>query len=95
MWLDPESDSFLELQNVVFDQTLLKDLFHLTHFPHTGILEVYHSLYNKLVPKSTHFSYYGMMTRSMLAVMDLILVLTSSRQQLLMGVRDIISVFQK
>ena len=43
---------------------------HLTKFPQTGKLEVYHTLYNKWVPKSQHFSHLGMVTRSQLATLD-------------------------
>lgn len=69
-WLSPESDSFLALQAIVLDKTILKDLVHLTKFSHTGILEVYHSVLNKWAPKSTHFSYKGMVARCKLAAMD-------------------------
>lgn len=69
-WLHPTSDSFHALQVIVFDKNLLKDLQHLTKFSHTGILEVYHSLYNRWIPKSTHFSYHGMLARSQLAALD-------------------------
>ena len=54
-WLDPNSDSFKALQTVVLDKTLINDLKHLTRFSHNGSLEVYHSLLNKWVPKSTYF----------------------------------------
>ena len=37
---------------------------------HTGVLEIYHSLYNKWAPKRQHFSYLGMLARSQLATMD-------------------------
>ena len=70
IWLDPRSEAFIELQKIVLDKTLLKDLKNLTQFSHTGDLEVYHSLYNKWVPKSTHFSYEGMVARTQLAVLD-------------------------
>ena len=43
---------------------------HFTKFSHIGNLEVYHSLYNKWVPKSSHFSYRGMIARSQLAAID-------------------------
>ena len=56
-WLDPNSDSYKALQTVVLDNTLINDLKHLTRFSYTASLEVYHSLLNKWVPKSTHFSY--------------------------------------
>ena len=69
-WLNPTSDAFIALQSIVFNKNLLKDMKHLTRFSHTGVLEVYHSLYNKWVPKSTHFSYSGMVARSQLAALD-------------------------
>ena len=69
-WLDPKSHSFKALQTVVLDKTLINDLKRLTRFSHTGSLEVYHSLLNKWVPKSTHFSYEGMIVRSQLAAVD-------------------------
>ena len=43
---------------------------YLTKFSHTGILEIFHALYNKWIPKSQHFSHLGMIMRSKLAVMD-------------------------
>ena len=69
-WLDPNSDSFKALQTVVLDKTLINDLKHLTRFSHTGSLEVYHCLLNKWVPKSTHFSYEGIIVRRQLAAID-------------------------
>ena len=69
-WLNPSSEAFVVLQNIILDKTLLSDLKHLTNFSHTGSLEVYHSSYNKLLPKSTHFSYQGMIARSQLAAID-------------------------
>ena len=43
---------------------------YLVKFFHTGILEIYHSLYNKWAPKRQHFSYPGRLARSQLAIMD-------------------------
>ena len=43
---------------------------HLTRFPHTGSLEVYHSLLNKWVPKHNHFLYEGMIVVTQLAAAD-------------------------
>ena len=56
---------------MVFDKTILKDMAHLTKFSHTGLLEVYHSVLNKWAPKSTHFSYKGMVAWCKLAAVDL------------------------
>lgn len=69
-WLSADSEAFKALQNIVTDENTLKDLKYLTKFSHTGILEIYHALYNKWVPKSQHFCYLGMVTRSQLAIMD-------------------------
>ena len=69
-WIKPDSEAFLVLQKIVFDKTLLGDMKHLTNFSHTGMLEVYHTLYNKWIPKSTHFSFRGMVARSQLAAID-------------------------
>ena len=69
-WLSPQSDSFIALQAIVLDKTILKDLVHLTKFSHTGILEVYHFVLNKWASKSTHFSYKGTVARCKLAAMD-------------------------
>ena len=69
-WISPKSDAFEALQSTVLCKNTLKDLAHPTQFCHTGVLEVYHALYNKWAPKRQHFSYVGMLSRSQLAVMD-------------------------
>ena len=68
--LDANSDSFKALQTVVLVKTLINDLKYLTRFSHTERLEVYHSFLNKWVPKSTYFSYEGMIVQSQLAAVD-------------------------
>lgn len=69
-WLKESSFAYADLQRIVSDKNLISDLKHLTHFNHTGTLEVYHSLYNKYSPKRLHFSYPGMIARAQLAVLD-------------------------
>ena len=69
-WLKPTSDAFKPLKLIVFNKGTLNDLKHFTKFLHTGTLEVYHSLYNKWMPKSHHFSYNGIIARSQLAALD-------------------------
>ena len=46
-WLSPTAESFKALQDIVFSNSILKDLSYLTKFSHTGTLEVYHYLYNR------------------------------------------------
>ena len=69
-WISPKSEAFEVLQSIVLHPKVLNDLAFLTKFCHTGVLEVYHSLYNKWVPKRQHFSYTGMLARSQLTTMD-------------------------
>ena len=69
-WLSPKFEAFEALQKIVLDNKALEDLSSLTKFCHTGVLEIYHSLYNKLTSKRQHFSYLGMLARSHLAIMD-------------------------
>ena len=63
-WLSPTSESFKALQDIVCSNSILKDPSYLTKFSHTGTLEVYHSLYNRWLPKSIHFSFHGMNART-------------------------------
>ena len=69
-YLENTSDTFAVLKNVVAEKALLKALSQLTHFCHTGELEVFHSMMLKYVPKRQHFSYPAMKARTMLAVLD-------------------------
>ena len=58
------------MRAVVLDANLIKDLKYLTHYMHSGELEVFHSLYNVYCPKRLSFSYERMYARTQLAVMD-------------------------
>ena len=69
-WLEEGSPSYIALEQVVKEKSLLSDLSYLTDFEHTGQLEVYHSLYNKFCPKRLHFGWDGMVARSQLAILD-------------------------
>ena len=55
-WISPNSETFEALQKIVLNKNILNDLTRFTKFCHTGVLEAYHSLYNKWVPKRQHFS---------------------------------------
>ena len=69
-WLQPGSQAYLALEEVVLNTKLLKDLAKLTDFCHTGRLEVYHSMMLKYCSKREHFSYPGMVARTQLAALD-------------------------
>ena len=59
-WLKAGSPSHQLLQGIVTDKKLLESMDKLTLFCHTGSLEIYHSVYNKYMPKRQHFSHKGM-----------------------------------
>ena len=69
-WLESGSPAHVALEEVVTNKKLLKDLEKLTEFHHTGVLESYHSVMTKYVPKREHFSYNGMVARTQLAILD-------------------------
>ena len=69
-WIKPNTEAFTVLQGILLDPKFLSELKYLTQFSHTGVLEVFHSLYNRWAPKRQHFSYSGMLARSQLAIMD-------------------------
>ena len=48
-WLSPKSEAFEALQNIVLEKKVLEDLANLTKFCHTGVLEIYHSIFRTLV----------------------------------------------
>lgn len=58
------------LRKIVLKPGFLKDLGQIRHFVHTGNLESYHNLRLKYVPKRIHFSYNGMLLRSIIAIFD-------------------------
>ena len=69
-WMKAGTPPYHALQQIALEKRLLKDLRYLTNFDHTGSTEVYNALLNKYCPKSTHFSYEGMVARSQLAALD-------------------------
>ena len=69
-WLVHGSPAYICLQSIVMDKTVLNDLPYLVEYNHTGMLEVYHALMLKYVPKREHFQLYGMIARTQLAVLD-------------------------
>ena len=69
-WLKPGSPAHQALVSVVKDKGLLKDMEHLTKCVHTTILEVYHSMYLKYLPKQMHYTHEVMEKGTMLAALD-------------------------
>ncbi|KAL9975035.1 hypothetical protein ACROYT_G012151 [Oculina patagonica] len=69
-WLTPGSAAHNALVEVIKDKRLLKDMEHLTKCVHTTLLEVYHSMYLKYLPKQMHFTHECMSKGTMLAALD-------------------------
>jgi len=69
-WLSEDSPAFQALKSVVEKKKTFDVFKYLVEFRDTGSLEVYHSLINKYCPKRLHFSIYGMIARTQLAVLD-------------------------
>ena len=69
-WLKPGSTAHTALLNIVKDKHLLKDIVHPVECVHTTVLEVYHSLYLKYLPKLTNFTHDVMKAGTMLAALD-------------------------
>ncbi|XP_053563042.1 uncharacterized protein LOC128653648 [Bombina bombina] len=68
-WLSKQSESFHELEKIVCDAQMIKDLKHLNLFCHTGKLEVFHSFVLKYRPKRIHFKMDAMEARTKLAAL--------------------------
>ena len=51
--VESKSNAFKAQQSIVLDKHVLGDLKYLTKFSHTGILEVFHALCNKVDPKKS------------------------------------------
>jgi hypothetical protein len=64
------SADYRYLKDVIEDKRWLKDLTHINKYCHTGLLECYHNVRLKYLPKRSHFSYDGMVARGILAVLD-------------------------
>ena len=75
-WLSPDSSSFLALKEIITEKQFLSDLKYFTDFLHTCNLEVFHALLLKYVPKRLHFSMWGMISRTQLAVLPFVYVNT-------------------
>ncbi|XP_069833039.1 uncharacterized protein [Dendropsophus ebraccatus] len=69
-WLHPKTASYESLKKIVMDNRLQKELKHITHFCHTGDLEVFHSNILKYRSKRQHFGIDGMHARTQLAALD-------------------------
>lgn len=79
-WLKAGSPSHVFLRKLVTDTRLLNDLQLCTDCLSTSMLEVYHSLYLKYLPKLCHFTYHAMIAGTEFAALDH--NLNSDRKQL-------------
>jgi hypothetical protein len=69
-WIQKTSPEYIILNKIITDKTFLKDLDRIKNYCHTGSLESYHNKRLKYMPKRLHFSYYSMLYRSEIAVLD-------------------------
>ncbi|XP_030233960.1 uncharacterized protein LOC115559293 [Gadus morhua] len=69
-WMKRESSAFENLESLVNDKRLLKDLEQMALFKHTGPLEIFHSAMLKYLPKRQGFSFQGMRERGHLACLE-------------------------
>lgn len=71
VWLKLGSPAHSALKEVAWKAKLLKDVQLLADFVQTGGLEVFHgTMAKKYIPKSQHYSYNGMKSRTQLAIID-------------------------
>ncbi|OCT57444.1 hypothetical protein XELAEV_18003518mg [Xenopus laevis] len=70
LWLKKGSSAHTKLCEIVENQTILKDLRHVSQFCHTGELEVFHSNVLKYRSKRFHFFMDGMVARTQLAAIE-------------------------
>ncbi|OCT67836.1 hypothetical protein XELAEV_18039140mg [Xenopus laevis] len=68
-WLDKLSPAYANLQEIVINDQIDKDLKYLTYFCHTGILENYNSMSLKFRSKRIHFGIDSMEARTKLAAL--------------------------
>lgn len=69
-WLQPNSHDHRLLCSVIHDKQFLDDVKHTKNYCHTGQLESFHSVALKYKPKRNHFSYDGMVARTILSILD-------------------------
>ncbi|XP_044132576.1 uncharacterized protein LOC122925115 [Bufo gargarizans] len=69
-WLSKEKPSYKNIMKIVSNDVLIKDLQHLVHNCHTGLLENFHSLALKFRSKRIHFGIDAMEARTKLAALS-------------------------
>ncbi|OCT99048.1 hypothetical protein XELAEV_18004848mg [Xenopus laevis] len=69
-WLIDGSSMFEHFKEIITSRRFLKDLSYLSHFCHTGELEVYHSNMLKYRSKRHHYYMDGMIARTQIGALD-------------------------
>ncbi|OCT64720.1 hypothetical protein XELAEV_18045817mg [Xenopus laevis] len=69
-WMTEGSTAYITFTDIILSFTLLKDLDQLSHFCHTGELEVYHSKQLKYRSKRYHYFMDGMFARTQIGALD-------------------------
>ena len=69
VWFTHDSETCDALENIVLNNTLMKDIANSSAFGQTSPVGGYHSLVNQFALKMYHFSFLGMRSRLLLAAM--------------------------
>ncbi|XP_065908498.1 uncharacterized protein [Dysidea avara] len=68
-WFTPGSKAYEKLYDILCSKTLLPDIKKLSSQHQTSSLEAYHSVVNHFAPKLLSFSYHGLHSRLLLAIL--------------------------
>ena len=69
-WIKPGTPAYMELEKVISDEKLIKDMPQVAGADHTGNLEVFHSVLLSYAPKRLEFDNRYMSARVKLAILD-------------------------
>lgn len=69
-WIKKSKEEYNVISKIICDGKLLQDIRQTKNYCHTGKLESFHSVALKYKPKRNHFSYDGMVARTILSILD-------------------------
>jgi hypothetical protein len=68
-WFKPHSKAYCQLEEILLNKKLKKDIMNLSPCGQTYLAEGFHSLINHIAPKMFHFGYYGLLARLYIAAL--------------------------